>query len=529
MTLFATVAVFVVCWTPQGRTQAGAGSECEPHWDNAIGQPGLDVPNVTSLTVFDDGTGPALYAGGIFKSAGGAAVQSLARWDGSNWSAVGTDAITMIRALAVLDLGDGGGPALYASGSSPAAGGVFPGPSGFAKWDGQSWSPVGPTAPPTIAGVALDLAVGDLGDGPALYAGGSFSFVGTSNQSVGVAKWDGKEWSLPGAAWTSSGILTSGIHQFVEAVAVFDDGSGPALYAGGEFVTADGVAVGVARWNGSTWSPVGGWVSNQIRSMAAGDIGDGPALFIGGFFDAPAFPTFRDIAQWDGASWQPLGLGMDDAAVTALLVFDDGSGPGLYAGGSFEGAGGVPASRIARWDGETWSALGAGVNHRVDALAGFDDGSGPALYAGGVFTQADGLPASGIAAWQGCAPLASPWTTLGFALPGASGVPSLAGTGTLLTGSPGTLTLMNASPSAFSMLFIALTGTPLPFKCGTLVPVPVAFQLLLVTDSGGSIPLAWAAWPSGLSGLSLHVQYAIQDAAAICGVALSNALRAGVP
>jgi hypothetical protein len=35
--------------------------------------------------------------------------------------------------------------------------------------------------------------------------------------------------------------------------------------------------------------------------------------------------------------------------VFALTVFDDGTGPALYAGGTFNSAGGVPASRIAAW------------------------------------------------------------------------------------------------------------------------------------------------------------------------------------
>lgn len=48
-------------------------------------------------------------------------------------------------------------------------------------------------------------------------------------------------------------------------------------------------------------------------------------------------------------------------------------------------AGGVPASRIAKWDGASWSALGSGLNRFEGArsLAVFDDGTGPALYAGG--------------------------------------------------------------------------------------------------------------------------------------------------
>ena len=49
---------------------------------------------------------------------------------------------------------------------------------------------------------------------------------------------------------------------------------------------------------------------------------------------------------------------------------------------------------VARWDGSAWSALsgpsGTGVERLVYALAVFDDGSGPALYAGGYFTTAGG-------------------------------------------------------------------------------------------------------------------------------------------
>ena len=38
-------------------------------------------------------------------------------------------------------------------------------------------------------------------------------------------------------------------------------------------------------------------------------------------------------------------------------------------------AGGQPANRVARWDGESWSPLGGGVNNVVQHLKWFDDGS----------------------------------------------------------------------------------------------------------------------------------------------------------
>ncbi len=121
------------------------------------------------------------------------------------------------------------------------------------------------------------------------------------------------------------------------------------------------------------------------------------------------------------------------------------------------------------------------------------------------------------------------WTDLGLGLAGVSGIPGLVGTGTLLAGSPGTLTLNDAAPSALSMLFTSVASTPLPFKCGTLVPLPILLQLSFFTDGSGTIPLAWTNWTAGLSGSSLYFQFAIQDAAAVCGVALSNAVRADVP
>jgi hypothetical protein len=122
------------------------------------------------------------------------------------------------------------------------------------------------------------------------------------------------------------------------------------------------------------------------------------------------------------------------------------------------------------------------------------------------------------------------WTDLGQALAGVSGPPSLLGTGTLQPLSAGTLKLSSAAPGAFTTLFIALdTSTPTAFKCGMLVPVPVTTSIPLFTNGSGQINLAWASWPPVLSGSTLYFQYAIADAAAVCGVALSNALQGDSP
>ncbi|HZM00765.1 MAG TPA: hypothetical protein VFD43_10980, partial [Planctomycetota bacterium] len=118
--------------------------------------------------------------------------------------------------------------------------------------------------------------------------------------------------------------------------------------------------------------------------------------------DVPA----SNIARWDGRTWSALGAGIGGnfPHVRALAVFDDGRGAALYAGGGFSSAGSVHARHIARWDGTSWSALGSSLSGGyggVEALAVFDDGQGPALFAGGGFTQAGGEPAALVARWDG--------------------------------------------------------------------------------------------------------------------------------
>jgi hypothetical protein len=74
----------------------------------------MNISGVYALTVFDDGGGPALYAGGEFTTAGGSSTNNIAKWDGASWSALGSGMNHVVRALTVLD--DGGGPALHPGG-----------------------------------------------------------------------------------------------------------------------------------------------------------------------------------------------------------------------------------------------------------------------------------------------------------------------------------------------------------------------------------------------------------------------------
>jgi len=124
----------------------------------------------------------------------------------------------------------------------------------------------------------------------------------------------------------------------------------------------------------------------------------GGNVYVGGWFhDAGDVANADHIARWDGSTWHALGAGLNDI-VYAIAV----AGPYVYAGGTFTDAGGVAnADRVARWGGywwigSGWDALDPGLNNAVYAIAV----EGPDVYAGGDFTDAGGnASADRIARW----------------------------------------------------------------------------------------------------------------------------------
>jgi hypothetical protein len=235
-----------------------------------------------------------------------------------------------------------------------------------------------------------------------VYVGGRFKIAGGLPAS-NVAKWDGQSWSALG-----SGIEVG--QGLVVVLGVFDDGSGPALYAGGWFTAAGGVpADNIAKWDGKGWSPVGGGIAGKdalVFALATHDDGGGPALYVGGRFNSAGGTPAANIARWNGQSWSPVGSGVGGGwqpTVAALAVWDDGRGSALYVGGGFKFAGGITASNIAKWDGQGWSALGSGVDGPVYALADIGEHRNRVLYVGGDFGTAGGVAASDLAGWDGAA------------------------------------------------------------------------------------------------------------------------------
>ena len=120
-----------------------------------------------------------------------------------------------------------------------------------------------------------------------------------------------------------------------------------------------------------SWLPTfGKGMGGSVWSLTVFDDGNGPALYVG--VAVAGGVVANGIAKWNGTAWSPLGSGMSGTGgrtVFALTVYDDGTGAALYAGGIFTGAGGVPADHVAKWNGTSWSALGNGTQGPVDSLA----------------------------------------------------------------------------------------------------------------------------------------------------------------
>jgi len=359
-----------------------------------LGGDELFPATIYALAAAADGS---LYAGGQFSDAGDGPARNVARWDGTAWENLGAGARggdifdgNQVTALA-LD-----GDRLYVGGSFTQAG---DGPAtNIAMWDGAAWNTLGAgvssdlSAPPPI----LTLLVQD----GALYAGGAFNSAG-GRSIIGLARWDGTQWSAVGGSLEATGFRVS-----VRALAAAPAGG---LFAGGGFERAGGRTVnGIARWSGAAWENLGQGVTLLDDSSAIVDaiaVDAAGRVYVGGLINQVGGLPVNNIAMWDGARWHAMGGGVTpgpDGVVSALLVVGDD----LYVGGMFTQAGGKSAAGIARWNitSDSWSAVGAGFDGEVMALA-FGDG---VLYAGGSFNQAGDVTARDVAAWDGAG-----WQALG--------------------------------------------------------------------------------------------------------------------
>ncbi|NBD95797.1 MAG: hypothetical protein GVY11_04890 [Gammaproteobacteria bacterium] len=323
--------------------------------------------------------GSDLYVGGAFFEAGGQSASYLARWDGSQWHAMGEFSSRIWTLL----WHDG---ILYAGGDFSEVDGTAA--SRVAQWDGTSWSALGAGVEDTAYALAW-------WDGR-LYVGGRFSQAGGAPASR-IASWAPGDWQALAGSSGDDGI-DNPFSPVVFALAAADEG----VYVGGQFELAGGAeANDVAFWDGA-WSSL---ESNGFNGFSSGNVRDihrvGGDLYFAGTFSSAGGVALNRLARWDGSQWHPVGTasenGVDAFTYTVLVV--DGE---VYAGGvSVHRAGSKTVSHVARWTGSEWTVLGpddqGGVGGPVNAVLRHEGD----LIVAGDFGLAGTTPARHIARWDG--------------------------------------------------------------------------------------------------------------------------------
>lgn len=281
-------------------------------------------PNVRALAVLHSGE---LVAAGIFNMADNLVAFKIAKWDGARWSPL--DAGVALRDgdgagvydLAVLPNGD-----LIAAGRFDLAGGSPA--ANIARWDGTQWHALGSG----LSGLASHLAAGPNGG---VYAAGSFLSAGGA-PADGLAMWDGEAWHpldpvcdyIQDMTTLATGELcvlarcdppASRVNAWRRINAGWEllnpgttDGSITsitALASGGVFVsgyfrTIDGVAaLGSAAWReGDGWSP-SGWMRTGAVEVAESPDGE---LFACGSNLAPMSSRATVVKLGAGRPVEPL-------------------------------------------------------------------------------------------------------------------------------------------------------------------------------------------------------------------------------
>ncbi|MBI4672451.1 MAG: fibronectin type III domain-containing protein [Chloroflexi bacterium] len=267
-------------WTPLGNTTCASG-DC--------------IAEIHSIS-FD---GNNMYVGGEFSQLGGVPANDLAKWDGSQWSAVGNFAKGPVDAIAVKD------GLVY-------VGGAF---DSIDEWNGQTWRRIGRLDGATNPHVNALVFWGD-----ALYAGGLFSRV--NQQAVGnLARWDGTTWTAPPGASEVFAIAPAGNRAFIA------------------------VSDAILQLKGSHLTQLGTGALVGFLDVAVGD----NVVYRAGYAGLPI--GLKGIEQWDGVQWQMLGSSVSpgpwnyDTAVQAIAAH----GKDIYIGGMFSIVGDKPASNFAKW------------------------------------------------------------------------------------------------------------------------------------------------------------------------------------
>ncbi len=369
-------------------------------WDTSLGSPGGAL---SSLGLW----GNELYVGPSLAGPFGGVNNGVARIDlgsGTVSPLASTELVDgYVNAFLPYDAGDG--EKLYVLGAFNGirfAGSELPDSRAVVTWDGNTTATL--TSPFTAA---MSFAWTGTVFRDELVLGGSVGFPQTPLLAIS----DGAGWD----AWSTQ--FEGLVAPIIMASAVYND----QLYIAGRFDRIrlpdddDGEieveSKNIMGFDGQDFFSVGGGVErsgNPVSQVMALAVFDG-ALYLGGRFNQSVTGMpLHSVAKWDGTTLSAVGAGFPTPIdVRDLVVHDDGSGETLYAVGTFTAdTSGTPIRRLARLEAGEWVEVAGGVGANPGAGQSLPDGS---LAVGGSFEEvgAKGVPGSGAAnglAIHRCAP-----------------------------------------------------------------------------------------------------------------------------
>ncbi len=243
--------------------------------------------------------------------------------------------------------------ALAVSGNNLYVGGEFRNVAGIpeadyvARWDGTTWSALGSNG---AGNGALDAGVRAIAiHGSNVVVGGFFTDVAGIAGADFVARWTGSSWAPLQNMCCGAAAINNSVHALVA--------HGDFVYAGGYFTDAGGYTgvSYLARYSVpcDCWSSVGpvGSMTGPVFAIAIGRT----RIYVGGFFNDAGGKQYADnVAFFSTSEWWSLGSGVNWPVFCMVLFEPDEYSEHVYVGGAFTNVGGAAGDYLARFDSIDW-------------------------------------------------------------------------------------------------------------------------------------------------------------------------------
>ena len=391
---------------------------------SGLDRTGTQPPQVRSLRIHNG----SLYVGGIFNQAGDSNANNIARWNGSQWSAL--PGLAMVSGAHVNDMIVLDDVLWMATQNADFNNGLI-------RYDLVANNLLDPLIGSISSGSHHVYSLSAGSDGKVYFSGNFTSIIGQPIVHVGYYDTVENEFHSMGSG---------AAHQGVRFVRADENGY---VFVAGNFIQIDGVdARYVAMWDGTGWHDLDGGLQGrrtqsnptQPRPADPNDIAIGPDgnLYVAGVYIGAGDKIVYRVARWDREEWHALGNGLggsflfDYPGSAVRSMFQSQTGEILVAASAAFSIGGKITRNVAAWDHnqENWRPLDGGLVGDVFTITEDDDGI---IYAGGNFFDIFGENSgSRIAYFDG-----EHWTGLGEDLSGTVNSLLIAHDGTLYAGGTG--------------------------------------------------------------------------------------------